>query len=271
MQMLKDGDPMFGMTPKGRVAEYAIRSAAMTKILNGYGAALDDNQKCPVLQVENLTPAMKNRWQFQVSVEGLASDKAGLNPSHSIFVANWDNKIAASFTEAISTFTGDPIVRVQLTSNGSVPKQEILKDVLSSLLVAGHNEISERRWGMTGNRPITQSPLISIDGSQQEVLNGLLSLNKVIVLRPRHRVKDLGPVFGHKVPTMRIHAPNEPEMVAALQSLGAQVRMLGPHPMYPATMDFKDTHIEGLTMPPSKPLNTVNLSNTTAPMFALVA
>lgn len=282
----------------GRVGEFSMHSAAMKKILEESGAVLNKEENITVLELKELTSVMKNRWKLPVETECLKKDGQDQSMLPYVFITSWasaDKKqqIAASFTEGISTFTGDPIVRVQITSNGNLPYGEIMKDVIASLIEAGHEEIANRGWGrentnarkiidpITG-RPISSKqngkcPIIPITASKEEIRRALLlSSEDEITERyvgAEESTLDINRMLGHKVPIMRIHTPNEPEICAVLKVLGAQVRALGPHPMIPGIMSFSDAHKDalGLKSTPARPLRVVGVSETiNAPMFGVV-
>ncbi|MEJ0061675.1 MAG: hypothetical protein WDO70_00350 [Alphaproteobacteria bacterium] len=275
----RSGFAPLGMVSQGRVCEYSGHNGPMIGLLNKFGATTAPDASA-VLELDGLTPTMKSRWQVPVDTEALA-DQNG-KPLDNIFVTRWSGEsgkqqIAASFTKTISTFTGDPIVRVQLTSNGNLPNGDMLQNVLSSLLAAGHDEIRERKWAIAGELKSVasnRSPIIPLLASRQQQMAALLSAGRDEILSRRIGMDDLSHIFGGAVPTMRIHALRKPEIVAALKDLGAQPRILGPHVMLPAIMDFANMPQEALNfdLPPARPLNTVNHRGATStPLFSLAA
>jgi hypothetical protein len=205
------GTAPFGMTSRGRVAEFSSHSTAMVKLLTKLGATLGAEQEGAILQFDSAANDIRRKRGVFVETEGLGS-KFGENSiltQSNAFVTSWsgnngNQRIVATFTEAISTFTGEPVVRVQFTSNGNLPKGDELKDALAALITAGRAEIVRRKWL---------------------------------------------PKSAEVLPVMRIHALREPEIVSALMELGAVPRMLGPHPMLPVVTNLKNTSAQVVDFP----------------------
>lgn len=274
----------------GRMGEVSSHSMAMMSVLDKFGMRLEQDNA--VLEVKTLSPCMKRRWRMETQTEGL-SDPATGQMRDNVFVTSWSGpngeKIAASFSRGISTFTGDPVARVQITSNQKgLPEQEALKDVLSSLLIEGHDEMEKRGWKpqQTAQRA-RRSPIIPLTAPRAEALRALMAHGSDEILIPQasggygaggvHGVAHIIPLFGESsAPVMRIHVMNEPEITGTLRALGVQTRMLGPHAMVPAMMDFAKMDLSGLAgakaFTPPRPLKTLNLSPETGkPLFSLAA
>jgi hypothetical protein len=196
----------YGMISRGRVGEYSAHSTAMIKMFNNMGATMGSQDKGNILQLNGFPESLRKRFPVDIQTEGLGVHLGDFQPN--IFVTNWSGKngekIVASFTEAISTFNGQPIVRVQFTTNQRLPDNETLKDALASLIMAGRAEILERKRKSLGND---------------------------WMLDDEHMI-------------MRIHALNEPIIGLALQEMGANVRTIGikpnEHPMLPLITDFNN-------------------------------
>ncbi|MFY9288608.1 MAG: hypothetical protein WAO98_08930 [Alphaproteobacteria bacterium] len=168
-----------------------------------------------------LSPDIHDRWKVDVKIEALTDNNTS-SPLDHVFAVNWASpddkqKIVASFTRGISTFTGDVVTRVQFTSNGSLPQEAVMKDVLASMLEAGQKEIGKRQWG--------EKVQAANDGTFEP---------------------------AYIAPVMRIHAFEEPAIVSALKDLKAATRSLGPHPMLPLIVDFKTTPEEKLAFKPKE-------------------
>jgi hypothetical protein len=270
------GDAPLGMAARGRIGEYSAHSSAMIKILDQFGATRGTEQKDTVLEVNGLTPVMKEKWRLPVEITGLAGNgKHG--PSSNIFLARWvgeggRQQIAASFTNGLSSFTGDPVARVQITGNGHLPNNGTLQCVLASLLAAGEEEIQMRRWGQPRERSV-RCPLIPLLGSRTEIYTALLEASHDEVTERRIGASDVGRIFGGRPPIMRIHALGEPQIIAALMDMGTQIRSLGPHPMLPVVMDFNNIPAALNPEPvPARPVKTINPKTTASdPVMSLVA
>lgn len=146
-------DKPFGMTSRARISENASDNKPIVNILDKLGATVDKKAKIGILKFEK--DALKNYKKSLVFVEteGLASlsSEDGFVSHRNIFTTKWDSadeeqQIVATFTEAISTFSGLPVVRVQITSNNNLPEHGVLKDVLAALICAGQEEIEKRKW-----------------------------------------------------------------------------------------------------------------------------
>lgn len=221
----EDGSSPYGMISRGRVAEYSAHSTAMVSLLTALGATLGKQDQGTILQLDGLPSELVGRRRLAVRLEGLGRHEGDILSN--VFVASWsgDNgaQIAASFTEAISTFSGQPIVRVQFTTNHRIPDDATLMDALASLIMAGHAEVLLRKG-------LSDSNAWKVD---------------------EHRT------------VMRIHALNEPEIGNALRKMGAAPRMIGPHFMRPVITNFGNIPDKLLDFPVPKatPLFTTPLSH----------
>ena len=235
----------YGLVPAARIGEYSPHSAAMIGIFNKLSARLgSETQGIREVDGRDVHPA----WPMDVDTKKFVTpDGQDLNQ---VFLTNWSSKdgkqqLVASFTEGISTFTGDSVVRVQFTSNGNLPDKAILKDILASLLSAGQKEIDGRKWGL--NSPIAHntSPAIRLGGSNGELQISAFSVTgEEIAQRKKPE--------GAAASLMRIHT-FEKDIIDALD---AKTRCLGSHAMRPVMVDFANIpqEILGVAVPPAKPL-----------------
>jgi hypothetical protein len=269
------GDAPLGHTARGRVGEYSAHSSAMIKLMNGLHASLGTEANGTILELDGLTRAMRDKWKFPVEIQEIP---VGKGTCHNIFLAHWSaedgkQQIVASFTNGLSTFTGEPVTRVQFTSNGNLPERQILECVLASLLAAGKDVIGEQRWGADKEGKLLPSPIIPLAGSKQDAYSALLDASRSEILT-RIGAAASNPALGITPPVMRIHALQEPEINAALKSMGAKIRNLGSHPMLPAMIDFKNIPKQNLNFDPA-PARPVKIINRTEaannPIFSLVA
>ena len=80
-------------------------------------------------------------------------------------------------------------------------------------------------------------------------------------------------IWHDEAPIMRIHALKEPAISTALSAMGAQTRMLGPHPMLPVVMDFKNVpqRILGVDLDPARPATIKPSNAANEPYYAFAA
>ena len=221
MRIMTTNDPT-GKVQGGRIGEYSAHSAQMIKVMNKMGATLGSINE-PIMEIAGDAPLAFKHWPVNVDTLTL-NDEVNGRPLNYVFATSWQSQdgkqqVVATFTEAISTFTGEPVVRVQFGSLGTMPDAALLKDITASLLAAGQNEIERRDWKRDDNNT---SPFAS-------------------------------------APIMRIHAPKETAIISALKDIEAQVRSLGPHPMLPAIMNFADLpgQVTALKSAPSRPVSII--------------
>lgn len=277
-KMLTEGSPLFGATPRGRIGEFSAHSTTMIALLDHFGANLGTPSQDAVFELDGLYH-LKPRWPMEVETREILT--ANGTPARRIFVNQWEGgsgrqQIAASFTEGYSTFVDQTVARVQITSNGHLPKGSELKDVLASLIRTGADEIEDRRWGQptTPATKTKRSPIIPITSRRDEILRAAYGSSMDELFVPKRGAADDYPIIGAKQPIMRIHVLNEPEITNALKELGLATRKLGPHPMLPAQMDFATMPqgAAGFSIPPARPLQTTAKADDYGkPLFELVA
>ena len=269
------GDAPLGQRGRGRIGEFSGHSAAMIKVLDDLGATRGLAQEGTILEINGLTRAMKDKWRLPVDTSVIDTGKGDSYPN--IFLTQWSGEgnkqqIVASFTNGISTFTGDPVTRVQFTSNGNLPNNGVLQSALASLLSAGQEEIVARGWGSTKEQHI-QSPIIPDGVSRQEIYAALLSSSQDEMLVRKIGAIHRPRIWHDEAPIMRIHALKEPAISTALSAMGAQTRMLGPHPMLPVVMDFKNVpqRILGVDLDPARPATIKPSNAANEPYYAFAA
>ncbi len=185
----KFSDAPLGQTARGRVGEFSAPSSAMIKLATSLNATLGTEQQGTILEIDGLTRAMKDKWKLPVEIKDVPHGE-GAYPN--VFLAQGSGEdgkqqIVASFTNGISTFTGEPVTRVQITGNGNLPNPGMLQNVLASLLVAGQEEIQERQWGTGREVKLPQSPVIPILGSSKEIYAALIAASQNEVVKLAHR------------------------------------------------------------------------------------
>jgi len=200
----------FGKISRARISENAQDNHAMLHILKKLGATVETkNGQILELAGDAPLPVKQKKIPTKIMCLTLCGNENGFSIQPNVFLVNWvgyngEQKITATFTEAISTFSGETIIRVQLTSSSILPPKDKLNEVISAILTAGRTEVLERNWAG----------------------------------------KDTPP-------TMRIHAINEPQIVASLIEIGAHNRLLGTRPMLPVVADFANIPPAALDFKPA--------------------
>ena len=187
----------------GRDNEHSLDNSPIIGLMDKFGAVPGTERDSAVLQIDEPTYDMRRRWGVDVKTQALPADHLGLIPCSNNFLTRWSSddgkqQIAVTFTKLPSVLDNQTVVWTKIKSNGTLPDEGLLKEVLASLLKAGSKEISspERKWGMPRN----------------ELTRG----------------KDLiGRALGWPVPVMHIHANNEPAIVQALLEMEAERRKYG--------------------------------------------
>ena len=269
------GDAPLGQRGRARIGEFSGHSSTMIKVLDDLGATRETEQEGAILEINGLTRAMKDKWHLPVDTSVIVTDKGDIYPN--IFLTQWSGEgnkqqVVGSFTNGISTFTGDPVTRVQFTSNGNLPNNVVLQSALASILSAGQEEIEARGWGSAKEHRI-QSPIIPVGGSRREIYDALLSSSQDEMLVRKIGAVQRPRIWNDETPVMRIHALKEPAISLALSAMDAQTRMLGSHSMLPVVMDFKNVpqRILGIDLNPARP-TTIKPSNAAnEPYYAFVA
>lgn len=145
-------DRPFGMIAHGLLGEYAPDNAAIINSLGKLRSVFGEMGDSAVLCFPDVASPIAQKGFPRVEKEFLAPDDSDITDiCQNIFTVSWKSidekqQIVASFTEAFSTFNGEAVVRVQLTSNGALPEEKTLKDVLTALIWEGEREIVKRGW-----------------------------------------------------------------------------------------------------------------------------
>ena len=160
-------DLSFGCVSRARISENSVDNIPMLNILKKLGATIEAKEGT-ILELNRSPTLATVRQDVLVTTENLClvTNEKGLVPQSNVFLTCWagDNgaqQIVASFTEAISTFTGKPVIRVQFTSNGFLPEIKNLEHVLDALLSAGRKEILRKGW-LSNNRVAALFPNMRI-------------------------------------------------------------------------------------------------------------
>jgi len=234
-QSVKDvfGSAQSGEAPAKIVKEVAHDNLAMAGSMSKLGGVIRTAKDSRVLELANgLTPDMDKRWGVNnVRKEDLPRKRRRKASCLNNFKVTWSSdddkqEIVAIFTRTVSTFTGNPVVRLQLASNGNLPDSIMLKEVLATMMKAGNAEINERGWGLPVGTSVSE--------------------------------------FGGPIPVIRIHAEDDPEIVQALSEMGAEDRKCGDKLMV-ATAIHTDKipnqeKIFGQELPKASPVNVIDQS-----------
>lgn len=254
-----------GSIPVGQTFEFAPSNGKIIAIQEKLGATLGKNEDSALLKIES-GRFLKDRFKVPVDVQFVSRTDGTVDPNN--FTVSWQNhdesqKIMASFTKGLSTFKGKPITQCQFISNSALPNVSVLESVVFSILKAAEQEIGEGRWG--SHHKTVQSPKVPCGGNAKEVFAALFEAQNTALLLP----KRCDPL-SEAVPPMHIHALQEPEIVAALKSVGAKQRMLGDNPMQTATLDLRKAAEKHNA--PRRPLTLISPDAArNDPLFSLVA
>jgi hypothetical protein len=195
----------------GRDNEHYLGNAPIIGVMDKFGSIRGTEQDSAILQIKGLTDSMQRRWKVPVETLALPADALGIALNTNNFLTRWSSdddkqQIAVIFTKMASTFDGEPVVWTKIKSNGNLPKDEILNDVMASLIAAGCAEISDRQWGSPRIRP----------------------------------ANDLSAIFGGPVPVMHIHLNNERQILKSLLRMDAAYRKFGEYTMLSGLMRLKN-------------------------------
>ena len=257
-----------GTIPAGQAFEFAPSNSKIIAIQEKLGATLGGSEDSALLKIES-GKLTHDRFKIPVEVRFVPLADGAIDPNN--FVVSWEapdtqQKVMASFTKGISTFKGAPVTQCQFISNGKLPSAGVLQSVVASILQAAEQEIGERRWGSLAKPQQLVSPHIPINGSTQEVFAALFDAQNVVLLSPKRS----NPPLGIAPPPIHIHVLQEPEIAAALKSVGAAQRMLGNNSMQTATLDLRKVAVKQNV--PTRPLALISPDAArNDPLFSLAA
>jgi hypothetical protein len=150
------GNGPFGMISRGRIGEFSDQNTPIINLKRKFGAYLGVAPDTIILEINALTDSFRRpHTPDTIRSLGVPYASHGILCLTSVFIGNWSSEdgiqqISASFTQAISTFTGETIIRIQFTTSGLLPVHEKLIDVISALVVVGHSELLAREWQTSG-------------------------------------------------------------------------------------------------------------------------
>jgi hypothetical protein len=249
-----------------RFGEFVLRNTKIKRILNQSGTVLGTEENSAILNLNNFTPAMRNLWLPNVDPNRIAFDIDGSDLCNKRIVTTWSDdsgaqRVAMSFTNSISTFKGGkPIIQAKFLDTDHLPPVASLKDILTSLIILGHEKASDLEWGVEQPKP-QPSPVIPFDGSRREVLAALMSVGRDEMANRR---QSRSFVFGGLPPETHFAVLDQPKIMAALTELDLPKRTLGPDETKPGVLP-----IEGASA--KRPLFVVRKEAVENPCFALAA
>lgn len=258
-----------GIRPVGQRFEFLPDNRNIITIQEKLGAILGNGQNSGLWRLGETTDIIRDKWPLPVELLTVPSADGGVDPNN--FLMRWSDrdgsqKIQAGFTRGISTFKGTSVTQGQIVSNGDLPEPPVVECVLASMLKAANEEIQERRWGRVDNQSLRiSSQPAPVIGDVQQIFGCLPEAKNDELVASSTSAAER--VFGVKPPPMHIHALNEPEIVAGLQSLGIEKRILGHSPSQTASLNLLKA---SETKYPVRPLKLIVSDAVNDPIFSLV-
>jgi len=200
-------DMPYGLPAYGRIGEVGTRNVAMQEIISKFNGQVGYSDTSAVLQFTNDINHFQHTPEAFTMLEAFSINR---NDAHAalpnIFVVTWlgvggKERISATFTESVSSFTGQPVVRVQIKSSPTLQNSANVEAAVIQLLLRGCQEIVRRNW---------------IGHNQATALQEAWS-------------------------SLRIHLLDEPIVFQILRESGAELRMLGNIQMLPTQVCFVNT------------------------------
>jgi hypothetical protein len=235
----------------GIVGECHANNRMMKNVMNRIGAKTGEGEHGSVLRLDCFRPPGPETVEIEYPLDPRTQETLPY-----AFLARCqhnEGEVVASFTEAISTFDKKALLaRVQIASQGRVPEQAVLQDILLSLLAAGQEKMAKPAWGQMGRTP---SPLI-VHGAPRDIMSGLLISSGEELFNPRERAP--AHLLGRHIPTMLVHIglDEPPHLQAALENMPfIRGRKLGPN-----TMKVVE-HSSNVPMAARRPLSVVKASD----------
>lgn len=259
-----------GIKPAGQRFEFLPDNTNIITIQEKLGAILGAEQNSGLWRLGETTDTIRNKWAMPVELLAVPSADGCVDPHN--FLMRWSGrngrqKIHAGFTWGASTFKGTSVTQGQIVSNGDLPEPPVVECVLASMLKTANVEIRERRWGRVDHKSLyISSQPAPVIGDVRQIFGGLPEAKNDELFASSTSAAER--VFGVKPPPMHIHALNEPEIVAGLQSLGIEKRILGHSPSQTASLDLVKA---SETKYPVRPLKLIGSEAVNDPTFSLVA
>ena len=137
--------------------------------------------------VLSLDPAVFAKQPYKpvgtLEAVGLAQEDG--NPRADMFAITWrtqeTERIAVTFTQAISSFTGNPVVRVHINSHGDLSDDQNMRSGLISILAEGRARIAKLGWVAEFAEPLEHTYIHALgEDKLRETLVGLGAHDRVL-------------------------------------------------------------------------------------------
>jgi hypothetical protein len=269
MQYFAEKGMKGGIKPAGQRFEFLPDNTNIITIQERYGAILGtDFSSSGLLRLDGITDDIRNRWAMPVDLFNIRSADGMIDPHN--FLLSWAGQncqsIHAGFTRGVRTFVGTSVTQSQIVSSGELPEPPVVESVLASILRAANDEIQERNWGRVDYWAPHKIPNGTPIGDFKQVFGDMRNDNDDGLLGASLSVTEKA--FGVKPPVMHVHALMEPKIIAGLQSLGLEQRLLGNSPSQTGSLNLvKACEVEY----PVRPLDLVGSKAANDPIFSLDA
>lgn len=231
------------LTPVCRICEFSHLNSRMVKLLEEWGSETGSEHDGTIFEIKNRIQNNANRREFPVRIQNILQDKDSALPLPYVFLAGWEHpdhkqKIVASFTKGISTFTGETIIRAQVTGNGNLPDNDTLVSIMKSMLRAGQKEAAVRKWG---GAELTKLPgaVLPFEANPPKAAEPSDSSNYQELLTESTSTLVTMPSTCEVFPAMKVHALGEPQIEMALKRI-VEHGVTGIHPMRAIKHYFSD-------------------------------
>lgn len=232
----------------GRENEYSGDNPSIIGLMNKFGASLGNEKDSPVLQMDGLLTHLQKKWWIDVDTLELPSDPSGNRFCPNNFATRWSSKdgkqqIIMIDTLKYSTFTAVPTVWTKIKSNGVLPSDDQLADILETMLVASREKMADRDrlWGVVRNNPGSDCPIIPVTGSTQEIEAAVRFAQAQGLLEKARIGGGHSHLFGGALPVRQMHMNKEAKIASVLQErLQATPRKFGHEVMLSGVTSTKD-------------------------------
>jgi hypothetical protein len=260
-----------GIKPAGQRFEFLPNNTKIVKIQEQLGAVLGgDFKNSGLLRFDGMTDSIRDKWDMPVELLNVRSADGRIDPNNFLLrcaVRGEQQKIHAGFTRGVRTFIGESVTQGQFVSSGELTEQPVVECALASILKAANDEIQERKWGRVDYWSPHNSVMSgSLIGNAWETFGEIPKANDDELLVPSLSATEK--VFGVKPPLMHIHALMEPNIVAGLEALGLEKRILGHSLSQTGSLNLVKV---SETKYPVRPLDLVGSKVANDPIFSLDA
>ncbi len=157
-------DMPYGMVARARISENASDNVRQLAILKKLNATLGANES----GIYKFDISNNITQSVDIKICGFASKNGNgrmFNLLGNVFKTHWSTpdgsqQIVATHTEAISTTTGETIIRSQFMSNGNLPSVDLTREVVKSMIAAAREEAALPERGWTLNNESGPTPIV---------------------------------------------------------------------------------------------------------------